>query len=154
MKRIMAGMIMMALTMVGLYSPCDAAAPNDAKVMLETASSYLMANKYDKEKVLSEISDSRGYFAKRDLYALVVDFNGVTLADGGNPGLVGINRSGLKDTNGKYLFKEMISIAKSKGEGWVEYMWFNPDTKKIQPKITYVKRIKGMDALMAAGVFK
>lgn len=154
MKRIMAGMIMMAFTVVGFYSVAGAATPTDAKTMIEKVWSYLTANKYDRETVLAEISNPKGQFVNKDLYALIVDFNGVTLADGGNPGLVGINRSGLKDTNGKYLFKEMIETAKTRGEGWVEYMWFNPDTKKIQPKITYVKRIKGMDALMAAGVLR
>lgn len=147
-------MIVMAFIVVGFYSAVDAATPKEAREMLEKASSYLMANEYEREKVLAEISNPRGQFVKRDLYMFVLDFNGVNLADGGNPGFVGANHSRLKDTNGKYFIKEMIETAKNKGEGWVEYMWFNPDTKKIQPKTTYVKKIKGMDALMAAGILK
>jgi cytochrome c len=154
MKRLMAGIVVMALSVVGFYSVADAATPEDAKVLLEKAVAYLMVNKYDTETVLAEISNPAGQFVNRDVYAFVIDFNGVTLADGGNPGLVGINRSGLKDTSGKYFVKEMIETAKSKGEGWVEYMWLNRDTKRLQPKITYVKRIKGMDAFMAAGVLR
>lgn len=145
---------MVAFIVLGFYSAADAATPKDAKEMLEKASSYLMANEYDREKVLAEFSNPKGQFVKKDLYMFVLDFNGVNLADGGNPCFVGANHSGLKDTNGKYFVKEMIETAKSKGEGWVEYMWLNPDTKRIQPKTTYVKRIKGMDALMAAGVLK
>lgn len=154
MKNVVAGMIMVALIVLGFYYVADAATPKEAQELLERASSYLNVNGHEKEKALAEISNPTGQFVNGDLYVFVLNFNGVNLADGGNPGFVGANHSGLKDTNGKYFIKEMIETAKNKGSGWVDYTWLNPDTKKIQPKITYVKRIKGMDALIGCGVLK
>jgi cytochrome c len=65
-----------------------------------------------------------------------------------------MNHLDLKDPNGKYFMKDLVELAKTKGSGWVDYVWVNPTTKKIQPKATYAKRIEGMDAFIACGVFK
>jgi cytochrome c len=152
MKHVAVSIVVVAFMVLGIFYTADAATPDDAKAMVEKAYAYFMEN--GKTDTFPEISNPYGKFVKDDLYVLVVDFNGVILADGGNPGFVGVNLVGLKDTNGKHLFKEMIETAKTKESGWVEYAWLNPATKKIQPKSTYVKRVKGMDALIACGVLK
>lgn len=152
MKRVVAGIAVVAFMMLGAFYTVEAAGPDDAKAMVEKAYSYLKEN--GKTDTFTAISNPYGQFVKGDLYVLAIDFSGVILADGGNPGFVGVNLIALKDTSGKYLFKEMIETAKAKESGWVEYNWLNPATKKIQPKRTYVKRIKGMDALFACGVLK
>lgn len=152
MKRAVAGMLVVAFMVLGAFCVVDAATPDEAKAMVDNAYSYLKEN--GKEEAFAEISNPQGKFVKEDLYVLVVDFNGVILADGGNPGFVGVNLIGLKDTNGKHLFKEMIETAKTQDSGWVKYTWLNPVTKKLQPKTTYVKRIRKMDALMACGLLK
>jgi cytochrome c len=152
MKRVMALIIVVAFITLGVFHTADAANPDDAKTMVEKAYAYLEEN--GKTEAFSEISNPQGQFVKSNLYVFVVDFNGVNLADGGNPNFVGAKHIGFKDTNGKYFIKEMIETAKNKGDGWVQYTWLNPDTKKIQEKITYVKRIKGMDAFIGSGVLK
>jgi cytochrome c len=152
MKRAVVGIMVLSFMVLGVFRAADAATSEDAKAMVEKAYAYFMEN--GKTDTFPEISNPYGKFVKDDLYVLVVDFNGVIIADGGNPGFVGVNLVGLKDTNGKHLFKEMIETAKTQDSGWVEYTWFNPATKKIQPKSTYVKRIKGMDALIACGVLR
>lgn len=152
MKRLAALIIVVAFSTLGIFHTAYAAGREDAKALVEKAYAYLKENA--KPEAFTEISNPNGQFVKEGLYVFVLDFKGKNLADGGNPDLVGNNHLGFKDTNGKYFVKEMIRIAKSKGEGWVEYMWLNPNTKKIQPKITYVKRIKGTDALMGSGVLK
>lgn len=152
MKRLVAGMVVVAFLVLGGFYTADAATPDDAKAMVEKAYSYFKEN--GKTDTFTAVSNPYGEFVRGDLYVLVVDFSGVILADGGNPGFVGVNLIALKDTKGKYLFKEMVETAKAKDSGWVEYTWLNPATKKIQPKSTYVKRIKGMDALLACGVLK
>ena len=117
MKRAVAGMIVVAFMVLGVFCVADAATQEDAKAMVEKADSYLKEN--GKTEAFTEISNPQGQFVKEDLYVLVVDFNGVILADGGNPGFVGVNLIGLKDTNGKHLFKEMIETAKTQDSGWV-----------------------------------
>jgi cytochrome c len=152
MKRVTALIIVVAFITLGVFYTADAANPEDAKTLVEKAYAYLKEN--GKTEAFTEISNPQGQFVKANLYVFVVDFNGLNLADGGNPGLVGAKHISFKDTNGKYFIKEMIETAKDKGDGWVEYTWFNPETKKIQAKTTYVKRIKGMDAFIGSGVLK
>jgi cytochrome c len=90
---------------------------------------------------------------KGDLYVVLQDFNGVVLANGGNPGLVGQNHLALKDPDGKYFVKESVDIAK-KGSGWLEYSWVNPVSKKVQPKKSWIKKVEGMDVFTNCGLFQ
>jgi len=151
MKRILVGVALAVFVLAGAAA-AYAATQEDAKAMVEKAYSYLKAN--GKEKAFTEISNPEGPFVKGELYVFVQDFNGVALANGGNPKFVGMNHLELKDPNGKYFMKDLVELAKTKGSGWVDYVWVNPTTKKIQPKATYAKRIEGMDAFIACGVFK
>ena len=60
----------------------------------------------------------------------------------------------LKDQNGKAFVREYTEMAAAKGEGWVDYDWANPLTKKIEPKSSFVKRMPGVDANVMAGVYR
>ncbi len=152
MKRAVIGLVVAAVLVLGTAIAAHAATADDAKAMTEKAYAYLKAN--GKEKAFAEINNPHGRFVKGELYVFVQDFDGINLANGGNPGFVGSNHMGLKDPNGVYFIKEMVELAKTKGNGWVNYEWVNPETKKVQSKATYVKRIDGMDAFLACGVFK
>ena len=35
----------------------------------------------------------------------------------------------------------MIAIAQDPGSGWLEYKWPNPQTNRIEPKLTYIERM-------------
>jgi methyl-accepting chemotaxis protein len=59
-----------------------------------------------------------------------------------------------KGDPGKLLFKEFVEVAKSKGEGWVDYMWTNPGDPKPRKKITYIYRVPGKNALVGAGIYE
>jgi signal transduction histidine kinase len=58
----------------------------------------------------------------------------------------------LKDVEGKPLIRQMVDIAKTKGNGWVEYKWPNPVTKSVEAKSSYVERVE--DVLVGAGIYK
>ncbi len=70
-----------------------------------------------------------------------------------NKGLLEQNLLEVKDTNGKFLFQEMIAVAKTQGEGWVDYSWPYPGTKEAAPKRSYIKRIPSQDIWLAAGYY-
>ncbi len=57
--------------------------------------------------------------------------------------MVGVNRWGVKDPDGKYLLQEMINVAKTKGSGWVNYKYPNPKNGKIEGKTSYVEFMDG-----------
>ncbi|MBI2305940.1 MAG: cache domain-containing protein [Rhodocyclales bacterium] len=106
-------------------------------------------------KAMDDFSDAgASQWRVKDLYISAARFDGTGLAHGANPALVGRNMLELKDPNGKFMVKEMIELAKSKGAGWVDYTFLHPVTKALAPKSTYVARIPDYDGLIAVGIYK
>jgi signal transduction histidine kinase len=106
-----------------------------------------------KEKAFAAISDpANTTFHDRDLYIYIYDFNGVALAHGNNPKMVGKPLIGLKDNEGKLMIKEMVELAKTKGSGWVDFKWPNPVTKTVESKSGYVEKVD--DFLVGSGIYK
>jgi cytochrome c len=94
------------------------------------------------EATFAAISDkSVAEFHDRDLYPFAYDFNGVSLAHGARPALIGKNLLSLKDQDGKHLIRDMVEIATTKGSGWIEYKWPHPVTNKIEDKTSYIERM-------------
>jgi len=102
---------------------------------------------------LAEFNKTDGEFIKGELYMFAYDFKGTNKALGSNPKIAGKNLYNLKDANGKMLIQELISIAKNKGEGWFDYKWSHPITKKITDKTSYIKKIND-DLFIGTGYYK
>ena len=48
--------------------------------------------------------------------------------------------SNYKDPNGKTMFVDMVNVCKTKGDGFISYLWpYNKDAKKMELQISYVK---------------
>ena len=112
-----------------------------------------MIKKSGLKDTLAKISDPKGPFQWKDTYLFAYDLQGVMKAHP-NPGLVGKNLMGLKDTNGKMYVAEFIATAKSPGEGWVSYTWPKPGEEKASPKTTYVYRVPGENIAIFAGIYE
>ncbi len=69
------------------------------------------------------------------------------------PKLVGQDHSNLKDKLGFAFMREFIKVAQTRGSGWVEYWWANPVTKKIQPKLSYIKKVND-NMFIGCGIYK
>jgi signal transduction histidine kinase len=80
-------------------------------------------------------------FHDRDLYAFIYNMQGICLANGARPALVGKNLISLKDQDGKYLIQEMRAIAAGPGSGWVSYKWPSPVTIKIEDRSAYIEKM-------------
>jgi cytochrome c len=102
------------------------------------------------EATFAKVTDKK--FVDRDLYPFIYKFDGTNVAHGANAALVGKNLIELKDQNGKFLIKELIAVAQGPKSGWVDYMWPNPVTKKIEPKSSYVERMG--DYMLGVGVYR
>ena len=120
-----------------------------AKAMVKSALAYLKAN--GKAKTLLEISEAKGQFVKGEQYLFAIDLQGRMLAHGANPTLVGKSMIEFKDPDGKYFFKDFISVAR-KGNGWVTYKWINPVTRKTEPKSSYVEMAE--DFIIGCGIYR
>ncbi len=151
MKKATVCLVVAMMVIFGSALISQAATFGDAKAMVEKAAAFWKAN--GKDKTIAEVNNPHGQFIKGDLYVVILDFNGNVLANGGHPGLVGLNQLELKDPNGKYFNKEQIEVARTKGVGTVEMVFSNPVTGKIAPKTNYIRRVEGTEYLILSGAF-
>ncbi|MFL6656543.1 MAG: cache domain-containing protein [Massilia sp.] len=124
--------------------------PAEATAMVKKAAAYLKAN--GKDKAYAEFNNPKGMFVDRDLYIMVYDMNGINVAHGANPKMIGKNLLELKDADGTQIVKAFIETATTKGKGWVDYKWPNPVSKAIEAKSTYIEKVD--DVILGSGVYK
>jgi cytochrome c len=129
-----------SLTVALLFAPAVYAAgqatPDDAKAMAVKAAEYLKA--VGPDKAFPDFDAKEGTWHDRDLYVYVLDNNGVMLAHGSNPGLIGKTVLDVKDVDGKPMTRDTLAV---KDAGWVNFKWQNPLTKAVEPKVVYVVRV-------------
>lgn len=69
------------------------------------------------------------------------------------PQLNGQSLASLEDPNGKRLFAEMAKVAKSDGEGFVDYYWPKPGMDEPAPKISFVKLQSDWGWVVGSGIY-
>lgn len=102
-------------------------------------------------KCIEEFDKKEGLFQKGELYIWANDFDGLITAHPIKP-LKGKNLYRYKDILGNQLFKNFIDKVKINGQGWVDYIWSHPITKKQTPKSSFVISI-GENQLIGAGYY-
>jgi signal transduction histidine kinase len=131
----------------------DHASADEAVALVQKGVAYVKAN--GKEKALAAFNDPKGSFVKGELYLFAYSTNGdgVNLAHGQNPKMVGKVLINMKDNDGVELIKEATKVANSaEGKGWLNYNWPNSVTGKIEPKRSYVERVG--DIWIACGIYR
>ena len=111
--------------------------PTRAQVESFVEEAVKYAKDKGKDKALQVFSDRNGEFVRGELYIYAYDYDGNVIAHGGTPDLVGQNLIEMKDPNGVMVIQELRKLALD-GGGWLEYMWNNPLTSKVEPKVGYV----------------
>jgi signal transduction histidine kinase len=151
MKKIIVVSIVIGL--IGLFAFAGmsyASGKDDAKFLVRKAVAYV---KYQgKEKAIAEINKPRGMFDKGETYVFAYDLQGVMVAHPKNPTLIGKNLIAVPDSEGKLFRKEIVEKANSKGSGWVDYVYLNPETKEYEHKTTYCQ--KEGDLIVCCGAYK
>ena len=144
--------ILVLFTMGSAFAGANASKKECVRKCKQAAS---LVSKVGLKKALKIINNKKGPYVWKDTYVFSVDTKKQTvIAHPIKPQLIGKKLLLLKDVNGKMFFAEFINIAKTKGSGWVEYMWPKPEEKKPVPKITYIFKVKELPVLMAAGIYK
>eukprot|EP01012_Entosiphon_sulcatum_P057675 TRINITY_DN81500_c0_g1_i1.p2 TRINITY_DN81500_c0_g1~~TRINITY_DN81500_c0_g1_i1.p2 ORF type:complete len:155 (+),score=37.06 TRINITY_DN81500_c0_g1_i1:88-552(+) len=148
------------ILLAGLFavSIVSGAAAQDAKPTQEDAKAItLKAAELIAVKGLEEAAkafNTEGEFKRGEIYVNVIDFAGVWKVYPPRPAGVGQSVINVKDPDGKFVVQDVLAVAKDKGEGWTEYRWLNPATNKIEPKVTYVKRVPGQELVAYVGIYK
>ena len=125
---------------------------DEAKALVEKGLAHIKAVGID--KAAEDINAKDGKWTEKDLYVIIIKFDGTMVSHGANKAMVGKNFNEMKDANGKYFTKDMAEMVKAKGSGWVDYLFTNPLTKKIEPKSTYAVRIPGYEGYIGVGIYK
>lgn len=150
MKKIMLSLLLLVLMAATAVASATRGTPAQAMKMLDKAVAFYSAN--GQEKAFAEFNKPDGQFVSGDIYIFVINKEGNVLAHGANAKLIGKDMSGVKDADGKLFAKELAEVGSVKGSGTVEYKWTNPESKKTEPKITYVK--KAGDVIICCGAYK
>jgi len=148
MKRILtAPLLLLAIAAAHANEPTE----KDAVAMVEKGAAFI--KQHGKDKFIEKISAKDPEFVQGALYVDIRDLqSGIVLAHPVNPTIVGKDLTDVPDASGKKYRREIIELAAKKGKGWVDYMYKNPTTGKIEPKTTYIQRVG--DAVLEAGIYK
>lgn len=143
-------MLMVAVMLFAFGGMVYASEKDAAKEMVNQAVAFVQAK--GRDAAIAEFNNPKGQFVKGELYVFAYDLTATMLAHPKNPKLVGKNFIDVPDTDGKLFRKEIVELAKAKGEGWVDYKYKNPVDNKIEPKTTFIK--KAGDMVICCGVYK
>ena len=118
----------------------ERATPREARTMFEQAVRYMEQN--GAERAFAAFNDRQGQFVRKDLYVFAIDDRGVYHASGAAPeALVGLKVLDTTDAAGNPLFREMIDATRVTQEATVRYVWLNRATNKVEPKVSYVRKL-------------
>lgn len=143
---------LLALSLAGAATAQDRKpTQEDAKTITLKAADLIAAKGLDEA---AKVFNADGDFKYGEIYVNVIDFAGTWKVYPPRPAGVGQSVINVKDPDGKYVVQDVLAVAKDKGEGWVEYRWLNPASNRIEPKITYVKRVPGQELVAYVGIYK
>jgi cytochrome c len=128
---------------------CPTATLDAARALAERAAAFLSASGPD--VAFPRFMNPQGGFVAGDLYVFVFDLNGRLRASGGWPETVGARVTGDNGA-GSGIYTRMRRLALDAGKGWIEYSWYNPCTRKMEPKASYIVRVG--DFIVGVGAYK
>ena len=105
------------------------------------------------EATFKAVTDKK--FVNKDLYPFIYSNDGVVLAHGQKPAMVGTNRLNATDqlVDGKKYVQEFVALSKAGKSGWVSYKFLDPMTKEVKDKESYVVPLNDK-AFVGVGVYK
>ena len=156
-------LVMMVGVVLAASVMAQSAVKDECVALCKDAAKFI--NEKGLDAGMAEIGNKAGKFVTKNTYVFLMDLDGNRLAHP-FPGPTApqfMKIFDYKDTNGKLFVQEYIQVAKTKGEGWVEYMYPTPEElkkptpmkeKKSSKKISFVYRVPGKDLMVIAGFFE
>jgi methyl-accepting chemotaxis protein len=89
---------------------------------------------------------------ERTEYFWINDFQPRVIMHPVNAALVGRDVSTFADPNGKLIYMEAVSLARSSGGGQMEYMWPKPGETEPKQKLSYVKLYPQWNWVIGSGI--
>lgn len=137
---------------LGQTAPPDS--PRSRKIVALVEQAAALANARGKA-AFEEFRKKGSEWFDGETYLFAYDSKGNVLLNPAFPKREGTNVSGQTDASGKKFHDLMLETARTKGSGWVDYMFPKPGQTTPSHKWTYVKRvtIDGAPALLGAGFY-
>lgn len=106
-----------------------------------------------KKIAIHTISQIR-YGADKEGYFWITDLEPIMIFHPYRKDLEGKKLDYYSDPSGKAIFLEFVGIAKSKGEGYIEYLWEEKDdTSRTIPKLSYVQLFEPWSWILGTGIY-
>ncbi len=87
-------------------------------------------------------------------YYFATEMTGVERLFADKPEMENRNLINMRTADGRYMIREMLALAKNKGEGFIRYLWTKPGEKgNMFPKISYIKYFKPFDWVIGTGEY-
>ncbi len=138
----------------GSMADSPRATKEECVAFVKKAVAYFKTN--GAKKALTEFSNPNGTFIDRDLYINVYNAEGVCLAHGLYPRLIGRNRLDEQDAEGRYYVRARVNRMKNEEQFWVSYKFPDPLTHKIISKQTYCETVRDQSdqkLMICSGVY-
>ena len=119
---------------------CPAGSPEEAKRLAEQAAKVLGA--VGRKAAFRRYRDPRGPFVRGDLYVFVVNRHGIIIENVGFPEVIGSGGFNLRSRFGRII---------ARGRGWVRYRWYNPCSRRMEHKMSYLVRVG--DLIVGVGAY-
>jgi cytochrome c len=144
------GMLCLALS-AAIATSARAHTADEVQALVERAAAHILA--VGQARAFADFTRPDGGFTVGGLYVFCNSADGRVLAHGDNPKLIGKNLSGVRDAEGRLPTAEIFRVGQAQGQGWIEYLWPNMSTGRVQRKNTFVLRIDA-DTVCASGYYK
>ncbi|HUT50268.1 MAG TPA: hypothetical protein VM325_13080 [Alphaproteobacteria bacterium] len=119
---------------------CPAGSPEEAKRLAERAARVLAA--MGRVRAFQRYRDPSGPFVRGDLYVFVVNQHGVIIENVGFPEVIRSGGFNLQSHFGRVI---------ARGRGWVRYRWYNPCSRRMEQKMSYLVRVG--DLIVGVGAY-
>lgn len=119
-------------------APAASPTPAEAKAMLDKAVAYY--NEHGRKDALDAFNKRTPPFSDRNLYVFCIGPDRRLVADGEYREFIGQSADILKDASGKPLGRAFWDIAQKDGQGETHYLFLDPITQRIKPKVSYFSK--------------
>jgi cytochrome c len=126
--------------------------PSRADAQAQVAAAVAHVKKVGVEQAIKDINTAPEWKVK-GMNVIFDSMKGMVLASSLNERLVGKDTFEMKDPSGKEFVKEMAATA-MKGEGWVNYQFINPESKKLEERAMFVRKVPSYDGFIGVAITK
>lgn len=104
------------------------------------------------QKEVIDYVDSIQYGEDGVQYVFLHDYNGVELANGVYPEMVGVDNYDLEDINGSKVYQEQINVCTEENGGYLTHYWPSIEGHSEYKKLTYVASLPNWGWIIGTGV--